>query len=75
MAEKLIGTQIHLDFPSVGATENIILSATLAEGTTVITNAAKEPEIEDLVKYLNKMGAKIKGAGTDKKESRAGKRL
>ena len=75
MAEKLIGTQIHLDFPSVGATENIILSATLAEGTTVITNAAKEPEIEDLVKYLNKMGAKIKGAGTDKIEITGVKRL
>ena len=75
MAEKLIGTQIHLDFPSVGATENIILSATLAEGTTVITNAAKEPEIEDLVKYLNKMGAKIKGAGTDKIEIIGVKRL
>ena len=75
LAEKLIGTQIHLDFPSVGATENIILSATLAEGTTVITNAAKEPEIEDLVKYLNKMGAKIKGAGTDKIEIIGVKRL
>ena len=75
LSEKLIGTQIHLDFPSVGATENIILSATLAEGTTVITNAAKEPEIEDLVKYLNKMGAKIKGAGTDKIEITGVKRL
>ncbi|MBQ2835718.1 MAG: UDP-N-acetylglucosamine 1-carboxyvinyltransferase [Clostridia bacterium] len=67
-AEKIIGTQIHLDFPSVGATENIILAACLGEGTTIITNAAKEPEIEDLVKYLNKMGAKIKGAGTDRVE-------
>ena len=67
-ADKIIGTQIHLDFPSVGATENIILAACLAEGTTIITNAAKEPEIGDLVKYLNKMGAKIKGEGTDKIE-------
>ena len=66
--DKILGTQIHLDFPSVGATENIILAACLAEGTTIITNAAKEPEIGDLVKYLNKMGAKIKGEGTDKIE-------
>ena len=57
-----------MDFPSVGATENIILASCLGEGITVITNAAKEPEIEDLIKYLNKMGAKIKGAGTDKIE-------
>ena len=63
--DKILGTQIHLDFPSVGATENIILASCLGEGTTIITNAAKEPEIEDLVKYLNKMGAKIKGAGSD----------
>lgn len=67
-AEKIIGTQIHLDFPSVGATENIILASCLGEGTTVITNAAREPEIEDMIKYLNKMGAKINGAGTDKVE-------
>ena len=66
--EKIIGTQIHLDFPSVGATENIILASCLAEGVTVLTNAAKEPEIEDLVKFLNKAGAKIKGAGTDRVE-------
>ena len=66
--EKIVGTQIHLDFPSVGATENIILASCLGEGTTIITNAAREPEIEDLVKYLNKMGAKIKGIGTDKIE-------
>lgn len=63
-----MGTQIHLDFPSVGATENIILASCLAEGVTVLTNAAKEPEIEDLVKFLNKAGAKIKGAGTDRVE-------
>ena len=66
--EKIIGNQIHLDFPSVGATENIILASCLGEGTTIITNAAREPEIEDLTKYLNKMGAKIKGAGTDRVE-------
>ena len=65
---KIIGTQIHLDFPSVGATENIILASCLGEGTTIITNAAKEPEIEDLTKYLNKMGAKISGVGTDRIE-------
>ena len=68
-SEKIKGTQIHLDFPSVGATENIILAACLAEGTTILTNAAKEPEIEDLVKFLNKAGAKIKGAGTDRIEA------
>ena len=67
-AEKIEGTQIHLDFPSVGATENIILAACLAEGTTILTNAAKEPEIEDMVKFLNKAGAKIRGAGTDRVE-------
>ena len=66
--EKIEGTSINLDFPSVGATENIILAACLAEGTTILTNAAKEPEIEDLVKFLNKAGAKIKGVGTDKLE-------
>ncbi len=67
-ADKIKGTQIHLDFPSVGATENIILASCLAEGKTILTNSAKEPEIEDLIKYLNKMGAKIKGEGTDKIE-------
>ena len=66
--EKILGTQIHLDFPSVGATENIILASCLGDGTTIITNAAREPEIEDLAKYLNKMGAQIKGVGTDKVE-------
>ena len=74
-AEKIIGTQIHLDFPSVGATENIILASCLGEGTTVITNAAREPEIDDMIKYLNKMGAKINGAGTDKIEIIGVKRL
>lgn len=64
-AEGLKGDIIYLDFPSVGATENILMAATLAKGTTVIENAAKEPEIVDLANLLNKMGAKIKGAGTD----------
>ena len=63
-AENLHGADIHLDIPSVGATENIILAACAAKGTTVISNAAREPEIEDLAKYLNSMGACISGAGT-----------
>ena len=63
--DKIIGTEIDLDFPSVGATENIILATVLSEGTTTITNAAMEPEIEDLAKFLNKIGAKIEGAGTN----------
>lgn len=63
-ANKINGTNIDLDFPSVGATENIILATVLSEGTTVINNAAMEPEIIDLVNYLKKMGAKIEGAGT-----------
>lgn len=60
------GTKIRLDFPSVGATENIILSAVYAKGVTHIINAAKEPEIKDLANCLNKMGAKVFGAGTEK---------
>ena len=64
-AGKLTGSTIYLDFPSVGATEVIIMAASLAEGTTILENAAQEPEIVDLANYLNKMGAKIKGAGTD----------
>ncbi len=63
--QGLIGDRIYLDFPSVGATENIIMAAVLAEGTTYIENAAEEPEIIDLANFLNKMGAKIRGAGTD----------
>lgn len=63
--DKIIGANIDLDFPSVGATENIILASVYAEGVTQITNAAMEPEIEDLAKCLNKMGAKIEGAGTN----------
>ena len=64
-SKKLKGALVYLDFPSVGATENIMMAATLAEGTTMIENAAEEPEIVDLANFLNKMGAKIKGAGTD----------
>jgi len=62
---KYAGTNIDLDFPSVGATENIIMAAVMAEGETVITNAALEAEVEDLGKFLNKMGAKITGLGTN----------
>jgi len=64
-AKKLKGAKINLDFPSVGATENIMLAASLADGTTIMSNAAKEPEIIDLQIFLNKMGAKVYGAGTD----------
>jgi UDP-N-acetylglucosamine 1-carboxyvinyltransferase len=63
--DGLKGDVIYLDFPSVGATENILMVATLAKGTTIIENAAKEPEIIDLANQLNKMGARIKSAGTD----------
>ncbi|AIS52706.1 UDP-N-acetylglucosamine 1-carboxyvinyltransferase 2 [Thermoanaerobacter kivui] len=62
---KVKGSEIHLDLPSVGATENIMLAAVKAEGVTIIRNAAKEPEIEDLQNFLNSMGAKISGAGTN----------
>ena len=65
VSDGLVGATIYLDFPSVGATENIIMAATLAKGTTIIENVAEEPEIVDLANFLNKMGAKIKGAGTD----------
>lgn len=63
--ETLKGCDIYLDFPSVGATENLMSIAVLAEGVTTIQNAAEEPEIVDLANFLNKMGAKVKGAGTD----------
>jgi UDP-N-acetylglucosamine 1-carboxyvinyltransferase len=63
-AEKLRGGEIYLDIPSVGATENLMMAAVLAEGTTIIRNAAREPEIVDLQNLLNKMGAKVRGAGT-----------
>ena len=62
---KIIGNDIALDFPSVGATENIILASVLSEGVTKITGAAKEPEIVELCNFLNTMGAKITGSGTD----------
>jgi UDP-N-acetylglucosamine 1-carboxyvinyltransferase len=61
---RLKGAKVYLDFPSVGATENIMMAAVLAEGTTVLENVAKEPEIVDLANFLNKMGANVKGAGT-----------
>lgn len=64
-ADRLMGAHIYMDFPSVGATQNIMMAATLAQGTTVIENAAREPEIVDLALLLNKMGAKVKGAGTE----------
>src|SRR5699024_8315538 len=61
----LKGTTIHLDFPSVGATQNIIMAASLAEGKTVLENVAREPEIVDLANYINEMGGNVLGAGTD----------
>jgi UDP-N-acetylglucosamine 1-carboxyvinyltransferase len=64
-AKRLRGAKIYLDLPSVGATENLMMAATLAEGTTLIENAAKEPEIEDLASVLNKMGGHVQGAGSD----------
>ncbi|HFI0292090.1 TPA: UDP-N-acetylglucosamine 1-carboxyvinyltransferase [Streptococcus suis] len=64
-AECLHGAHIYMDFPSVGATQNLMMAATLAEGTTVLENAAREPEIVDLAIFLNKMGANVKGAGTE----------
>lgn len=64
-AARLRGAEIHLDVPSVGATENLMMAATLAEGTTYIYNAAREPEVVDLAGFLNAMGAVVRGAGTD----------
>lgn len=64
-AERLHGAHIYMDFPSVGATQNLMMAATLADGVTVIENAAREPEIVDLAILLNEMGAKVKGAGTE----------
>ena len=63
--DRIVGAKINLDFPSVGTTENTMLAACLGEGVTTISNAAREPEIIDLQNFLNKMGAKIKGAGTN----------
>ena len=62
--DELVGEKIYLDFPSVGATENIMMAAVLAKGETIIDNAAKEPEIVDLSNFLRKLGAKVTGAGT-----------
>ena len=62
---RLQGAKVYLDMPSVGATQNILMAAALAEGTTILENCAKEPEIVDLANYLNKMGARIVGAGTE----------
>lgn len=64
-AERLHGAKLYLDFPSVGATENLMMAACMAEGQTVLENAATEPEITDLANFLNRMGADIRGAGTD----------
>jgi UDP-N-acetylglucosamine 1-carboxyvinyltransferase len=63
--QRLQGTKIYLDYPSVGATETILMAATLAQGTTKIENAAQEPEIVDLANFCNQMGAKVSGAGTN----------
>ena len=63
--DRLVGARIYLDFPSVGATQHIMMGATLAEGTTIIENVAREPEIVDLANFLNRMGAKVVGAGTE----------
>ncbi|MGT2665725.1 UDP-N-acetylglucosamine 1-carboxyvinyltransferase [Streptococcus rifensis] len=64
-ADRLKGAYIYMDFPSVGATQNLMMAATLANGQTTIENAAREPEIVDLANLLNKMGARVRGAGTD----------
>lgn len=64
-ADRLHGANIYLDFPSVGATQNIMMAATLAEGTTIMENVAREPEIVDLANILNQMGANVTGAGTE----------
>ena len=74
-AEELIGTNIYLDFASVGATINIMLAAVKASGTTVIENAAKEPEIVNVATFLNQMGAKITGAGTSEIKIKGVKKL
>ena len=73
--DKIVGEKIDLDFPSVGATENAILTSCLAEGKTIINNAAREPEIIDLQNFLNKMGAKVKGAGSSQIEIEGVKHL
>ncbi|MHC5268150.1 UDP-N-acetylglucosamine 1-carboxyvinyltransferase [Enterococcus sp. LJL98] len=75
IAEELIGSHIYLDFPSVGATQNIMMAAVKAKGTTTIDNVAREPEIVDLANVLNKMGARIYGAGTETMRIEGVKRL
>ncbi|HJJ15145.1 MAG TPA: UDP-N-acetylglucosamine 1-carboxyvinyltransferase [Clostridiaceae bacterium] len=75
ICDKIVGEKIDLDFPSVGATENIMLASCLGEGTTQINNAAREPEIIDLQNFLNKMGAKIQGAGSNKIQIEGVKKL
>lgn len=62
---RLQGAKVYFDVPSVGATENVMMAAALAEGTTILENCAKEPEIVDLANYLNQMGGKVIGAGTE----------
>ncbi|MBZ2174912.1 UDP-N-acetylglucosamine 1-carboxyvinyltransferase [Schnuerera sp. xch1] len=74
-ADELIGERIYLDFPSVGATENVMMAAVMAEGETIIDNAAMEPEIVDLSNFLNKLGGRIKGAGTSTIRIRGVKKL
>lgn len=74
-ATQLKGAEIHLDYPSVGATENLMMAAALAKGKTIIHNAAKEPEIVDLQNFLNAMGAAVRGAGTDTLKIEGVKRL
>jgi UDP-N-acetylglucosamine 1-carboxyvinyltransferase len=64
-ADKLVGNKLYLDFPSVGATQNIMMASVLADGITIIENAAEEPEIVDLANFLNEMGASVRGAGTN----------
>lgn len=73
--DKIYGEKIDFEFPSVGATENAILASCLGEGTTIITNVAREPEIIDLQNFLNRMGAKVKGAGSNKIEVEGVKKL
>lgn len=74
-ADKLVGSKIYLDIPSVGATINTLIASVLAEGTTIIENVAKEPEIVNVAQLLNNMGAKIKGAGTSRIEIEGVKEL
>ncbi len=75
ITEQLVGKEIYLDFPSVGATENIMMAATLAQGETILENAAEEPEIVDLANFINSMGGNIVGAGTKTIRIKGVKRL